>query len=219
MHSFFRADLYTLIGADRDLQINFGAGVVALCPVLPLSGKPVLALATHAHIDHVGGFHEFETRLGPAAEAEGFARMPDVVTLGHLFRQETAGPVVSRPPHSGFDIRDWSLTPAPLARTLCKGDMIDLGDRQLTCLHLPGHSPGSLGLLDPVDGSFFPGDTLYCGELVDDIPGASIPDYLQTMERLAILDCHRVYAGHSPVLSRTEMQAIARDYLGRKARA
>ncbi|MFD2058209.1 hypothetical protein ACFSQT_35550 [Mesorhizobium calcicola] len=38
-------------------------GLVPLRPVLGLPhGKPVVAVATHIHVDHVGGLSEFETR-------------------------------------------------------------------------------------------------------------------------------------------------------------
>jgi glyoxylase-like metal-dependent hydrolase (beta-lactamase superfamily II) len=48
-------------------------------------------VASHAHIDHVGGFHEFATRMGHQAEAAGFADMNDAATLKHLFRDQAFG--------------------------------------------------------------------------------------------------------------------------------
>ena len=40
-------------------------------------------------------------------------------------------------------------------------DIIDLGDRRFRVVHLPGHSPDSIGLLDEHDGLFFSGDAIY----------------------------------------------------------
>lgn len=215
VHDFFRANLWTIRGRDADLQVDFGVGVAPLRPALPLSGRPVIAVATHAHVDHVGGFHEFGTRLGPAAEAAHFAAMDEAGTLASWFGAERAGPSLERLPAPGFRLADWRLTPAPLTRALREGDRIDLGDCSFRVLHLPGHSPGSLGLLDEAAGLLISGDAVYAGGLVDDIPGADIPAYRATMERLLGLDCRQVLPGHGPVLTRAEMAAIAADYLRR----
>ena len=45
-----------------------------------------------------------------------------------------------------------------------------LRGRVFSVLHLPGHSPGSLGLFDETDGLLFSGDALYEGELYDGLP-------------------------------------------------
>ena len=42
-----------------------------------------------------------------------------------------------------------------------EGHLFHLGDRQVEVLHLPGHSPGSLGLIDRESGVGATGDTLY----------------------------------------------------------
>ncbi|MBI1220081.1 MAG: MBL fold metallo-hydrolase [Rhodobacteraceae bacterium] len=213
VHDFFRANLYTVTGRDRDLQVDFGVGVAPLAAALPLSGRPVLAVATHAHVDHVGGFHEFAARAGHAAEAASFAAMDEPGTLQSWFGQERAGPSLARLPSPSFRLADWALIPAPLTETLAEGGVIDLGDRRFAVLHLPGHSPGSIGLLDEAAGLLIAGDAIYQGGLVDDIPGADIGAYCATMERLRHLDCALVLGGHGDPMTRPQMQAIAEGYL------
>ena len=212
--SMFRAAMVTVHGRDRDLQFDFGCGVVPLRPELPLSAKPVVAVASHAHVDHIGGFHEFADRLGHASEAAGFAGLPGFETFAAEFRD---WPEVASPPPPGWTIADWHLRPAPLTGVLGEGDRVDLGDRRFTVLHLPGHSPGGIGLLDEADGLFLSGDAIYDDEILDDLPGASIPDYVATMERLRHLDCHLVIGGHGPEMTRARMVDIAEDYLRRRA--
>ena len=248
VHSFFRANMFTVRGRDADLQVDFGVGVCPLRPALPLSGKPVIAVATHAHVDHVGGFHEFGDRRGSAVEAAHFAAMDEAGTLQHLFRAlphalmvvphkdageqgwllspEPMSPVgvaewhrPSALPSRAFapcSLDDWRLTPAPLTQALVEGDVIDLGDRRFTVLHLPGHSPGSIGLLDEGDGLFLSGDAIYDDDLVDDVPGASVPEYLATMDRLRGLDIRLGLGGHGPAFDRARMVAIAEGYLRAK---
>ena len=210
----FRAAIVTILGRDRDLQLDFGCGITPLGPALPLTGKPVVAVASHAHVDHIGGFHEFADRLGHATEGPGFAGRPGVETFADEFRGWPD--VVASSPAPGWSIADWTLHPAPLTGLLEDGDRIDLGDRTFTVLHLPGHSPGGIGLLDERDGLFLTGDAIYDDEILDDLPGASIPDYLRTMARLRHVDCRLAIGGHGPEMTRARMVAIAEDYLRRR---
>lgn len=207
----FRANLYTVHGRDADLQLDFGVGVAPLRPALPLTGKPVIAVASHAHVDHVGGFHEFGERWGPEAEAGFFADMAEPGTLQGVFRDWPGA--LTDPPEPGFRLADWRLTPATLTHAVRDGDRLDLGDRQFTVLVLPGHSPGSLALLDERDGLFLSGDAIYDDELVDDIPGASVADYRATMARLMGLDFRLGLGGHGPAFTPARMRAIAAGYL------
>ena len=40
------------------------------------------------------------------------------------------------------------------------GHIFDLGGRRIRVVHIPGHTPGSVGLLDEASGEFFSGDTV-----------------------------------------------------------
>ena len=207
----FRANLYTLHGRDADLQYDFGVGVASLTPALPLSGRPVFAVASHGHVDHVGGFHEFASRWGPEPEAHIFADMAEPGTLQGVFRGWPDA--LTARPEPGFRLDRWRLAPAPLTHSLREGDRIDLGDRQFTVLILPGHSPGCLALLDERDGLFLTGDAIYDDELVDDIPGASVADYRQTMARLMEIEFRIGHGGHGPAFTPARLREIALAYL------
>lgn len=140
VHSFFRANIFHVVGRDADLVIDFGMGLASLAGALNIpAGKPVLAVATHVHVDHVGSFHEFENRLGHEAEAAAFAQMPDADTLAPYFRTQP-GALAAVPP-TGVRPETYAISPAPLTTILKENDIIDIGDARYTVLHLPGHSP------------------------------------------------------------------------------
>ena len=215
VHRFFRANIFHVVGRDADLVIDFGMGFGNLARAVNIpAGKPVLAVATHVHVDHVGSFHEFENRLGHEAEAAAFAHMPDAETLAPYFRTQP-GALAEVPP-TGVTPEAYALSPAPLTRVLRESDIVDIGDSRYTVLHLPGHSPGSIGLLDEKTGTFFSGDAIYEGNLVDDLPGCDIEAYKTTMERLLRLDVHTVHGGHGLEFGRTRMREIAAAYLAAK---
>ena len=207
----FRASMVTVRGKDCDLQFDFGCGIMPLRGVLHIGDRPVIAVASHAHVDHIGGLHEFSDRRGHASEAAGFAGLPGVETFAAEFRDWPG--VTDPPPYPGWSAADWTLRAAPLTAMLAEGDRIDLGDRSFTVLHLPGHSPGGIGLLDEADGLFLTGDAVYDDDILDDLPGASIPDYLATMERLRHIDCRLAIGGHGPEMTRKRMVEIAEAYL------
>jgi glyoxylase-like metal-dependent hydrolase (beta-lactamase superfamily II) len=215
VHKFFRANMFHIVGRDADLVVDFGMGLANLRSELHIpSGKPVLAVATHVHVDHVGSFHEFETRLGHSAEAEAFALMPDADTLADYFRTQVDA--LTAAPPAGVVPEAYKILPAPLTTLLAENHVIDIGDASYTVLHLPGHSPSSIGLLDQKTGTFFSGDAIYEGGLVDDLPGCDIEAYKVTMMRLSELDVDVVHGGHGVMVGRDRMREIAMSYLASK---
>ena len=215
VHPMFSANIYHVVGRDTDLLVDAGMGLVPLTPALAIfEGKPLLAMATHIHLDHVGGLHEFADRAGPAAEAEHFSTMPDEATFAHEFR--TIADPVERPPHAGWSVSTYRIEPAPLGRILGEGDRIDLGDRVFTVLHLPGHSPGCIALFDERDGTMFSGDAIYDDELLDDLPCSDKAAYRATMTRLLTeVEVSAVHGGHGPSFGQARMRRIALEYLQR----
>ena len=83
-------------------------------------------------------------------------------------------------------------------------------------LHLPGHSPGSIGLWEAKTGTLFSGDAIYDGPLLDEIDGADIPTYVRTMKRLRALPVEVVHAGHDPSFGRARLIELCDAYLAKR---
>ena len=92
----------------------------------------------------------------------------------------------------------------------------DLGNRSFEVLHLPGHSPGSIGLWEKATGVLFSGDAIYDGPLLDELPGSDIGVYVTTMKRLRSLPVEIVHGGHEPSFGRARLIEIAHAYLARR---
>ena len=209
---YYSANLYFVRGRDRDLLVDAGMGILPLRPVLPLTeGKPVLALATHIHVDHVGALHEFADRAGYAAEAALYETMPDHATYAAEYREREMP--VTRSPSSDWDIAHYRLEPAPLTVLLKEGDRVDLGNRSFAVLELPGHSP-CIALFDETNGVLFSGDAIYDEQLLDDMPCSDKAAYRATMRRLiGEVDARIVFGGHGEPFDGVRMREIAREYL------
>jgi glyoxylase-like metal-dependent hydrolase (beta-lactamase superfamily II) len=218
LNDFFRANFYLLRGRDRDLFVDTGMGLAPLMPALALTpshtpGKPLLAVATHIHADHVGSLAEFAERAGPALEAEAFVTMDDRMTFADMFRD--MDDPVSVLPHAGWRAADYRIHPAPLTLMLAEGDRIDLGDRSFTVLELPGHSRDSIALYDEKDGLLFSGDAIYDDELIDDLWCSDVGQYRAIMRRLLELPVRAVHGGHGASFGQQRMREIAQQYLAR----
>jgi len=212
VHPYFRANMWLVEGRESDLLVDFGMGLSPLTPTLRRDAvKPLVAVATHAHVDHVGAFHEFEHRIGPARSAESFNDLPDDITLAHLFRG-LADPLMVLP-HNGWQVLSYRPRPAPLTLRVGEGDVIEAADRRFTVLELPGHSPDSIALFEEKTGILIAGDAIYSGTLVDDLPGSDPLTYVDTMRRLAELPVDMVLPGHNAPLNRAIMREIAERYI------
>lgn len=228
--SLMQCNIWHVAGRDRDLVIDTGMGVASLTDELAdLVDKPVTAVATHAHGDHIGSHHEFDDvaihhlevadleapylqSLDPRI-AYGEAGVAMLEASGY---QLTAPHFVTALP-AGMALDDFAQHGATITRTIDEGDVFDLGDRQFEVLHLPGHSPGSIGLWEQATGTLFSGDAIYDGPLLDEAPDSNIVDYCATMERLLTLPVTVVHGGHDPSFDRDRLHELARDYLRRRA--
>ncbi len=212
--AFMRCNIWHVRGRDRDLLIDTGMGMASLKDAIGrMLEKPVLAVATHTHFDHVGSHHEFAERILHAHEADILASPTRENTLIEKYVDESS---ITALPRAGYDVATYEIRPAPATRLVADGDVIDLGDRAFEVMHLPGHSPGSIGLWEADSGVFFSGDAIYDGELLDDCYHSDIADYLATMERLRALPARVVHGGHRPSFGRQRMIEIVDEYIAGK---
>jgi glyoxylase-like metal-dependent hydrolase (beta-lactamase superfamily II) len=218
-----RCNIWHVRGRDRDLLIDTGLGLAPLAPLLSaLAERQPWAVVTHTHFDHAGGMHEFETRLVHRAEARALAEpgyasiRVDDFPAGYqaLFPDpRPGGELVTAYPFASFDSSSFCVLPAAATRIVEEGDVIDLGDRVISVLHLPGHSPGSIGLWDAESGTLFSGDAMYDGELLEQLPGSDPQAYTATMERLRSLPVTVVHGGHCESFGRSRMIEIIESFL------
>ena len=216
---FLESNVWHVRGSERDLVVDAANGIGLLRPAVDAlgDGRSVIAVVTHAHFDHVGGLHEFEDRRCHRADAE----MPTPGDL-RLMREDFPAWLVedfeyydspvpetvalSGVPHRGFDVAAWTTPPTEATSFVDEGDVIDLGDRSLVVLHTPGHTPGSICLLDDANGTIFTGDAIY----VDARLGWEDPEaFGASLIRLRDLDIRVAHSGHGRSFDAIELRSTA----------
>lgn len=223
-----QCNIWHVRGRDRDLVIDTGMGVASLTEAAQdIFERPLIAVATHTHIDHVGSLHEFGERIVHRAEAKMLERAErfslrredhpaELIRSFEAAGYEVGETFITAVPHGSFQLERFERPPARATRLVDEGELIDLGDRVFEVLHLPGHSPGSIGLWEAKTGTLFSGDAIYDGPLLDEIPGSDIDAYLATMRRLERMPARVVHAGHEPSFGGDRLRELARDYLQRR---
>ena len=156
-----------------------------------------LIVSTHGHWDHVGDNAAVAAHTGAD------------IAVHSLDRHRLLDP---QPLWAPFDI------PASIpAVDLAEGGEIRFGSIRLTVLHTPGHTEGSVCLLDADDGLLLSGDTLFAGSFGRvDLPGGSPEAMVESLDRLRGLDDRlAVLPGQGPLTTigreRAWLEWIARE--------
>ncbi len=173
-------------GTKTAVVIDPGDDVDRIGAALTRHGLTVAAIvATHAHIDHVGGMALLKELSGAPAmmhEAD--------LDLYHDLAEQARWLGVAAPQQTAID------------RYLEDGRSVEFGSSVLDVLHTPGHSPGSVTFITrAVSPLVIAGDTLFNGSIGrTDLWGGSYKEIMQSIRtRLMTLPAQwQVICGHGP---------------------
>lgn len=198
---------YLLNGAERSLLIDTGLGICNIYDeVVKLTDKPISAVATHIHWDHVGGHQYFPDFYAHGAELNWLSgAFP-------LSRETIQEMVLDRcDPPEDFDVSAYTMFQGTPSRLLTDGDKIDLGGRVIEVLHTPGHSPGHMCFWEQETGYLFTGDLVYKDTLLAYYPSTDPAAYLASLEKIAALPASRIFPAHHSLDIQPEIVIRMRD--------
>ena len=137
-------------------------------------------VSTHRHWDHIGDNAEAVIATGATL----------AVHVADRHGLENPDPM-SAP---------FAIPPSIPALDLAEGSRIRFGDIDLTVLHTPGHTEGSVCLLSEENRVLISGDTLFAGGWGrTDLPGGDAEMMVDSLSRLATLEPGlTVLPGHGP---------------------
>ncbi|EDO47746.1 predicted protein [Nematostella vectensis] len=209
-----QANIWVVKGSAKDLVIDTGIGLWDLPGFLKKVGaigdKPYEAIATHVHFDHAGGLHQFEHFGIHKNEVNAISIGDNYEAVTFVNEGE-----VSKPPNEHFNARKFKILAAQPTRVLEDGDIIDLGNRKLRVLHLPGHSRGSIALYEEESKTLFSGDIIYDGMIIDWLPFSNLSDYTNSCQTLKALapSVERVCPGHFNIFDGKTLKRLLITYM------
>lgn len=198
---------YLLEGNDRALLIDTGLGICNIsAAVRKLTNKPVTAVATHIHWDHVGGHKYYPDFYAHEEELNWLSgEFPLSIDTIH-------GMVVDRCDlPDGYNVGTYQFFQGTPTRILHDRDVIELDNRSITVFHTPGHSPGHMCFWEAATGYLFTGDLVYKDTLFAYYPSTDPQAYLDSLEKIAALPVKRVFPAHHTLDIQPEILIRMRD--------
>ncbi len=149
--------MFLIEGSERALVLDTGSGFCDFAGIIQeLTEKPCLVALTHGHVDHAGGAGQFQQiHLHPA----DWEMAKNIAPEERLSYGEAVRGVMGDPDTFAYGkdtLRVWDAFPVLLP--LQDGQAFDLGDRIISVIHTPGHTPGSCCFIDPKTRILFSGD-------------------------------------------------------------
>ncbi len=190
--------MYLVTGGDRAMLVDTGMGIGNLAGVVrTLTKLPFTVVNTHGHPDHAGGnpafsdvwLHPGDDQIMPVMCSDEYRLRDARAVLGEQALSEQGIATVLVP-----------YKPYPV-HPMHAGDVFDLGGRQFEVLEIPGHTPGSIGLLCKKERLLFSGDSIVATPvwmyLEHSLP---LRTYLDALTRIAEKydRLEAIYPGHQP---------------------
>jgi hydroxyacylglutathione hydrolase len=186
-------NIYLIEGTDSAMLIDTGMGVAdLLSQVMKLTSKPLIVVNTHGHPDHAGANYQFDKIYIHAADSAD-ARSCNLKAA----REMAAKNMLRGAIPDDLDLfkgRENHFRFVPVKN----GRIFNLGDRHIQVIETPGHTPGSICLLDKEDKLLFTGDndnTVVWLFLPNCTPLSVYYKSLQSLSR-QIADFDTIFPGH-----------------------
>lgn len=184
---------YLLIGNEKSLLIDSGLGISDISVVVKsITSLPVQVATTHVHWDHIGGHKFFDDIAAYKDEKNWLSNkfpIPLTVVKENLLRGNCIFP-------SDFDIENYKVFQGEPSTLLNDGDIIDLGNRKISIIHTPGHSPGHICFFEPERHYLYSGDLIYAGCLDAFYPTTNPIEFMRSVKRVKSLPIERILPAH-----------------------
>jgi hydroxyacylglutathione hydrolase len=176
--------LLVCTATQKAVVCDCGEAAPVLAKIAELGVEVESIIATHGHLDHIGGTAELKRAL----QVDFWFPSGDDFWRVEIGRQaQSYGLPVMEVPEPDHNI--------------VEGQMIQVGQQQLKALHCPGHTPGHMVFYHQPSAQLIAGDVLFQGSIGrTDFPRGSLEELTRSIrEKLYILPAETlVHCGHGP---------------------
>lgn len=193
--------MFIIEDSDEPVLVDTGLGIGDLRSfvgiVTDVKVEPRVLL-THAHWDHLGAAHQFDDVSINNRERDDEGQVA-IDTISNEFTQRPDQFIenwlnLSMELPKGFDSNSYGIEPINDVSPLAPGDEVEVGDRTLELVPIPGHSPGQLAVLDRAAGICHGADIIEPGgKIYAHFRDSDIEAYRETIDRLLALHNEGAY--------------------------
>jgi len=181
-HQWQEAISYLIEGEQSALLFDTGNGIADIKAIVEkITDKPINVLNSHTHYDHVGGNYAFDNILAMDTK---FTRERQAGHANKDIAIEVSSAALCRDLPNGVSEKNHSGRPFAVSQFIDDGHKINLGARQLEVIHLPGHTPDAIALIDRAAGLLWTGDSYYSGPIWLFAPETDLDAYAHSLDRL-----------------------------------
>ena len=178
----FQENCYLVVddATNRAVIVDPGSEGDLLVAAVEGSGATLDAIwITHAHVDHVGAIASIKRKW-------------DVPVYLHPLDRRLYDAAARQAEVYGVPFEE----PPPPDRDFNDGQLVKVGERELTVMHVPGHAPGHVVIHG--EGIALVGDCLFAGSIGrTDLPFSNPPQLAASLEKICALPPETiVYPGH-----------------------
>jgi hydroxyacylglutathione hydrolase len=156
IHDNTQVASYLVEGKDQSLLIDTGWGIGNLKELVQfITQQPVMVVFTHGHPDHVCGAFQFSDLYISNDDKNLLKAFYNKETRAQIIKYSLKGPY---PPE--FSKEEWIDAQIDDVSPVQDEDMLDIGGRELKVIAVPGHTAGSICLLDEKEKLLFSGDSV-----------------------------------------------------------
>jgi len=213
INEFHCANMYLFVGTERALLVDTGTGMGNIKDtVRQITNLPLDVVITHAHCDHTGGsshfdeiyVHEDDFCFGNKLQSTLFCRkiFYIVQSMNELTKKYNTS---IKDVRFGGHKTKW----IPIK----DGKEFDLGNKVIKVKHTPGHTQGSITLIDEKDKVCIIGDNISTNNLICLPHNTTVEEWFQTALYLKDMSKeYKLYFGHMDGKITDELIDLAISY-------